>query len=264
MNMLFLIVLLEALLAVIALAQLGVKISLAAFGAVMVLYAWISAHDVRGRYIPLQRAEMPWLYDGIAKMAKKAGIPMPKVYLLDEYIPTAYSFKNAVVLSLGLFEVLDREEILAVAAHEMGHIKNGDTKTFPLLAYGKYLMLAFTLVLIALSRSTVVSMAALALAGLYELAWAGFHKEREFLADEAALRLLETPMSLKRALEELKYYEDLRAGMRSNAVPSIEPTIERRPKQRAPIIETHPSYDERVLRIIIEINGNSMIKNRIQ
>ena len=264
MTMLFLIVLLEALLAVIALAQLGLKVSLVALGAVMLFYAWASIHDIKGRYIPLQRAEIPWLYDGIAEMAKKANIPMPRVYLLDDYIPTAYSFKNAVVLSLGLFEVLDQDEILAVAAHEIGHIKNGDTKTFPLLACGKYLMLAFTLFLMVLTRSAVLSISALALAGLYELAWARFHKDREFAADETALRLLETPMSLKRALEELKYYEDLRTGMKSNAVPSIEPTIERKPKQRPPIIETHPSYDERVLRIIIEINGNRMIKNRIQ
>ncbi|WP_366938858.1 M48 family metalloprotease [Thermococcus sp.] len=263
MEMLFLIFL-EVLLAAITLTQLGIKVSLVAFGAVLVLYAWASTYDIKGRYLPLQRVEIPWLYDGIAEMTRKANIPMPRIYLLDDYIPTAYSFKNAVVLSLGLFEVLDQEEILAVAAHEIGHIKNGDTRTFPLLAYGRYLMLVFTIVLMVLARNTTLSVSALALVGLYEIAWARFHKEREFLADEAALRLLKTPMSLKHALEELKYYEDLRTGMRSNAVPSIEPTIERRQKQRPLIIETHPSYDERVLRIIIEINGNRMIKNHIQ
>ncbi|ASJ07775.1 zinc metallopeptidase [Thermococcus siculi] len=262
--MLFIIASLEVLLAVIALAELGLEISLAAFGAIVLLYLWVSTHDVKGRYTHLQRNEAPWLYDGIAEMARKAGLAMPKIYILDDYIPMAYSFRNTIVLSLGLFEVLDREEILAVAAHELGHIKNGDTKTFPVLAYGRYLMVLFTAVLIMLTRDMTVSVAALTLLGLYEVTRANFHKEREFQADETALRLLETPMSLKRALEELKYYEDLRVGVKSSALPSIEPTIDRNKKQKVQIIETHPSYDERILRILIEINGTNMFNNRVQ
>ncbi|ASJ05973.1 zinc metallopeptidase [Thermococcus pacificus] len=260
--MLFIIACLEVLLAVIALAELGLKISLAALGAIALLYLWASTRDVGGNYTPLQRIEMPWLYDGIAEMARKAGLPMPRVYLLDDYIPTAFSFKNTIVLSLGLFEVLDPDEILAVAAHELGHIKSGDTKTFPILACGRYLMMGLTAVLIVLTRNAPMSMAALGLMGLYEVTRANFHKEREFRADETALRLLETPLSLKRALEELKYYEDLRAGIKHRALPSIEPTIER--KQRTQIIETHPSYDERVLRILIEINRGNMLNHRME
>ncbi|CAD5244996.1 Zinc metallopeptidase [Thermococcus camini] len=262
MTMLFIIMALEVLLAVIALAELGLEISLVAFGTVLALYVWASTHDIKGEYVPLQRNEMPWLYDGIAEMARKAGLPMPRVYILDEYIPTAYSFKNTIVLSLGLFEVLDQEEILAVAAHELGHIKNGDTRTFPVLAYGRYLMVMFTGILMLLTRSLVISAASLTLLGLYEVTRANFHKEREFQADETALRLLDTPMNLKRALEELKYYEDLRIGIKSNVLPSIEPSIER--KQKVQIIETHPSYDERIFRIIIEMNGNNMFNKRMQ
>lgn len=260
--MLGIVISLEVLLAVISLAELGLKISLVAFGAVLALYAWVSTHEIKGKYIPLQRIEMPWLYDGIAEMARKAGLPMPRVYLLDDYIPNAYSFGNTIVLSLGLFEVLDQEEILAVAAHELGHIKNGDTRTFPVIAYGRYLMAIFTAVLILLARSPVTSAASLALLGLYEVARANFHKKQEFHADETALRLLDTPMSIKRALEELKYYEDLRAGIKSSVLPSIEPSIER--KQKVQIIETHPSYDERILRILIEMNRDTMFNKRIQ
>ncbi|AFL95544.1 hypothetical protein containing peptidase M48 domain [Thermococcus cleftensis] len=260
--MLFIVIALEVLLAVIALAELGLEISLVAFGTVLALYLWVSTMDVKGNYVPLQREEMPWLYDGIAEMAKKAGLPMPRVYILDDYIPTAYSFKNTIVLSLGLFEVLDQGEILAVAAHELGHIKNGDTRTFPLLAYGRYLMVLFTVVLVLLTRSLAVSLAAVTLLALYEVTRANFHKEREFQADETALRLLDTPMNLKRALEELKYYEDLRVGVKMGALPSIEPSIER--KQKVQIIETHPSYDERIFRILVEMSGNNMFNNRVQ
>ncbi|ASJ13189.1 M48 family metallopeptidase [Thermococcus thioreducens] len=260
--MLFIIMALEVILAVIALKELGLRIALAAFGSILLLYFWVSTKDVKGSYLTLQRSEIPWLYDGIAEMAKKAGLPMPRVYILDDYIPNAYSFKNTIVLSLGLFEVLDSDEILAVAAHELGHIKNGDTKIFPVLAYGRFLMMVFTGVLILLAHTSAVTVAALFLYALYEVARANFLKSREFQADETALRLLDVPMSLKHALEELKYYEDLRVGVRLSALPSIEPAIER--KQKPAIIETHPSYDERIFRILVEINGNNMFNQRVQ
>ncbi|ANF22181.1 M48 family metallopeptidase [Thermococcus piezophilus] len=257
--MLFIIISLEVLLAVIALKELGLKVALAAFGIIFAFYLWVSTHEIRGNYITLERSEIPWLYDGIAKMAKKAKLSMPRVYILDDYIPNAYSFKDTIVLSLGLFEVLDQDEILAVAAHELGHIKNGDTKTFPLIAYGRYLMIVFTAILILLAHSIGMTIAALGLYVLYEVTRVDFLKKREFQADETALRLLDIPMSLKRALEELKYYEDLRIGVRHTSLPSIEPAIER--KQRVTLIDTHPSYDERILRILAEINGNMFNKS---
>jgi len=262
MAMLLILLFVEVLLIGLALYHVGLWVSLGVILTVLLFYTLLSLRGLKGKYIPLSREEMPWLYDGIAAMAVRAGMKMPRVVLLDEYVPLAYSFKDTIVLSLGLFEVLEREESLAVAAHEIGHIKNGDTKTFPLLAYGRYLSLMLAGTVVLLGRDLSASMAAITLAGLYEIAWASFHKEREFLADETALRLLETPMSLKRALEELKYYEDLRLGMRSNALPNIEPEIDRR--QRTSIIETHPTYDERVLRILLEINGGNIFKNRIQ
>lgn len=260
MAMLPVLIGLEVLLAAVALSELGPWPLLLVSGTVLLIYLWVSLHGGR-EYTELQRGEMPWLYDGIAEMAGKADLPMPGVYLLDEYVPTAYSFRNAIVLSLGLFEVLDREEILAVAAHELGHIKNGDTRTFPLLAYSRHLM-AFLTAVVVLLAGPIAGAAAMGLLILHEILRARFHKEREFAADETALRLLKTPVSLKRALEELKYYEDLREGLRSSAVPSLEPGIER--KQRVPIIDTHPSYDERILRILLEIHGNNMFNNRVQ
>ncbi|MEO2151239.1 MAG: M48 family metallopeptidase, partial [Thermococcus sp.] len=169
-----------------------------------------------------------------------------------------YSFGNTIVLSLGLFEVLDEDEIIAVAAHELGHIKNGDTKWFPILTYGRFLMLVTTIALLILG-DTIVKGTSILLYLSYELARSDFMKKREFLADETALRLLKIPMSLKRALEELKYYEDLRMNVKVNAVPSIEPGIERE-KRFAFFTETHPSYEERILRITFEMNNLMRMK----
>ena len=251
--MIYLIVIIEAVLLLKTLGDLGVAIAISSGITLLLLYLWATKHKFGERLIPLERDAMPWLYDGIAELAKKAKITMPKVYLLDDYIPNAYSFGNTIVLSLGLFEVLDKDEIMAVAAHELGHIKNRDTKLFPLVTYGRFLMLITTIALVV-AGSALIKAAAVMVYLAYELERSEFMKRREFKADETALRLLRIPLSLKRALEELKYYEDLRLNVKMSAVPSIEPGIDRE-KRLSFFTETHPSYEERILRITLEMNN---------
>ncbi|WP_367182632.1 M48 family metallopeptidase [Thermococcus sp.] len=258
MGMFYVILVLEILLIIKALGDLGIGVAIGSCVLLVVVYLWAMRHKYGEGLIPLEREAMPWLYDGVAELAEKAGVPMPKVYLLDDYIPNAYSFGNTIVLSLGLLEVLDEGEVLAVAAHELGHIKNGDTRSFPIVTYGRFLMLVITGLLVIAGES-LVKVAAVLLYLAYELTRTEFMKNREFKADETALRLLEVPMTLKEALEELKYYEDLRTNVKLSAVPSIEPSIER-DRKRITIVETHPSYEERILRITVEINSLMNIK----
>lgn len=259
--MLYIVILLQLTLAIAVLGELGLKLIAGSALLILLVYFWAYTSEPKGNYHTLEREQMPWLYDGVAKMAKKAGIRMPKIYILEDYIPNAYSFKNTLVFSLGLFEVLGEEEILAVAAHEIGHIKNGDTKLFPIIAYSRYVMMILTLLIVLVARNSPLSLASLLLYGLYEVSRADYLKKREFKADHTALGLLDVPLSLKYALEELKYYEDLRENVKRSALPSIEPSIDR--KQGSQIIETHPSYDDRILRILLEINRGAP-QNRLQ
>jgi len=256
--MIYLTVIIEAVLLLKTLGDLGVAIAVSSGATLLLLYLWVSRHKFGENLIPLEREAMPWLYDGIAELSKKAKIAMPRVYLLDDYIPNAYSFGNTIVLSLGLFEVLDEDEIIAVAAHELGHIKNHDTKWFPMVTYGRFLMLVTTMALV-IAGSTSIKAVALIVYLAYELERSEFMKRREFKADETALRLLKIPLSLKKALEELKYYEDLRMNVKVNAVPSIEPGIDRE-KRLSLFTETHPSYEERILRITLEMNNLMRMK----
>lgn len=260
--MLYLILALEVFLIVWTLGDLGLAMVAGILASLGILYVWVNRHKFGERLIPLDKEEMPWLYEGIAELARRAGVPMPKIYLLDDYIPNAYSFGDTIVLSLGLFEVLDEDEIIAVAAHELGHIKNRDTTWFPVITYGRFLMIISTLVLVIAGNIAVKGLAPL-LYLVYELSRSDFMKAREFLADETALALLPVPMSLKRALEELKYYEDLRTNVKIKGVPSIEPGIERE-KRFTFFMETHPSYEERILRITFEINNLIEIKQRVR
>ena len=259
--MLYLLILLQLALAVAVLGELGLILITISAVLPFPVYVWACASEPGGSYHTLEREQMPWLYDGVASMAKKAGIRMPKIYILEDYIPNAYSFKDTIVFSLGLFEVLGEEEILAVAAHEIGHIKNGDTKLFPIIAYSRYMMMLLMVMTILVAKNSPFSLISLITYALYEVSRAEYLKKREFGADHTALSLLDVPLSLKHALEELKYYEDLRGKVKMNALPSIEPSIERR--QGAQIMETHPSYDERILRILVEINNESS-QNRLK
>ncbi|AFK23047.1 M48 family metallopeptidase [Pyrococcus sp. ST04] len=204
------------------------------------------------RYSLIKWEDIPWLYDGIARMANRARISMPKIYIEDSPIPTAYSFRNAIVLSAGLFEVLDKDEILAVAAHEIGHIKNGDTFIFPLSKYAQYIMGALTIAILAGSTSQGIKIISALNFLIYYAGLRKFLRKREFLADSVALRIAEVPYALKEALEELKYYE---AALKAKDIPlpTIKPQVERKEEPQNPIMyimSTHPSYDERIARIM--------------
>ncbi|WP_048152577.1 M48 family metallopeptidase [Palaeococcus ferrophilus] len=247
----------QALVVFLALGRLGVGIAVVMALALVLLYRSLMRNVENGNYHRLRYDDMPWLYDGIAMMAARAGIAMPRVYILEDYIPNAFSFKNALVLSLGLFEVLSENEILGVAAHEIGHIKNGDTRLFPFLAYARYWMVVMALVTL-LSGHTHLAMLSFILYALYEALRVHTLKDREFMADETALHLLERPFDLKDALEELKYYEDIRMGVKASLLPGIEPTLERKPKRD--FMATHPSYDERIWRILVETSTFKMLE----
>jgi heat shock protein HtpX len=83
------------------------------------------AHEVDAR-------GAPELYNIVHELAARAGLPMPKVYLMDNPQPNAFATGRdpqhaAVAVTTGLLEMLTREEVAAVVAHELAHIKNRDT-----------------------------------------------------------------------------------------------------------------------------------------
>lgn len=68
----------------------------------------------------------------VAELARRANLPMPKVYLVNQPQPNAFATGRnpehaAVAATTGLLQILDRDEVAAVMAHELGHIKNRDT-----------------------------------------------------------------------------------------------------------------------------------------
>ncbi|MGE0750703.1 MAG: zinc metalloprotease HtpX [Variibacter sp.] len=81
----------------------------------------------------------PELYGMVQELAQRAGLPMPKVYLMDQPQPNAFATGRnpqhaAVAVTTGLLNSLTREEVAGVVAHELAHIKNHDTLTMTITA----------------------------------------------------------------------------------------------------------------------------------
>ncbi len=104
----------------------------------LLLSKWMAKKSMGVRVIenPSSEAEV-WLVNTVAKLAKKAGIPMPEVGVFDgppNAFATGPSKSNALVaVSTSLFDMMDTKEIEGVLAHEINHIKHGDMITMTLV-----------------------------------------------------------------------------------------------------------------------------------
>lgn len=80
---------------------------------------------------PLSRRDNPELYTMVEILAARAGLPMPKLYLIPSHQPNAFATgrnpkHSAVAVTQGLLSILNRDELEGVIAHELAHIKNRD------------------------------------------------------------------------------------------------------------------------------------------
>ncbi|MDD4146513.1 MAG: M48 family metallopeptidase, partial [Clostridia bacterium] len=175
---------------------------------------------------PVVKNEEFYLYHTIEGVAIAANIPTPKAYIIETDIPNAFATgrspeHSAVAVTRGLLQLMNREELEGVIAHEMAHIKNHDI-FFTSVA----IVLAGTLVYLAdfvrrslfygggrqHNKKNQKGNALLMLIGLIAIIFAPFlakliqmamSRNREYLADATAARILGYPLGLASALEKL-------------------------------------------------------------
>jgi heat shock protein HtpX len=87
----------------------------------------------------IDRASTPQLHGIVARLAQRAGLPLPRVYVMHNDQPNAFATGRdpqhaAVAVTTGLMQRLDEQEVAGVLAHELAHIKNRDTLTMTITA----------------------------------------------------------------------------------------------------------------------------------
>jgi heat shock protein HtpX len=159
----------------------------------------------------------PDLYRIVRELATRAGLPMPRVYIMDNPQPNAFATgrdpeHSAVAVTTGLLEILDSDEAAGVIAHELAHIKNRDTLLMTVTATiaGAISMLAqFGMFFGGGNRNNdgygvIGSLAMVILAPLAAmLVQMAISRTREYAADDMGARILGRPMALASALAKI-------------------------------------------------------------
>lgn len=168
----------------------------------------------------IKKSDNPRFYRIIENLAITTGLPMPKVYIVDDLAPNAFATgrdpNHAIVAATsGLIDLMSDRELEAVMAHEMGHIQNYDIRismiTFGLVSAIGFISDIFLRVVIRGSDRDsspivyIVGVIALILAPIVALVvQMAISRQREFLADATSAITTRDPSALASALEKLK------------------------------------------------------------
>lgn len=225
----------------------------------------------------VNREDNPEIYNIVQNLTISTGLPMPKVYIIEDSAPNAFATgrdpqRASIVFTRGLLDKLDKNEIEGVAAHELSHIKNYDIRLLTLIvilvgfiALMSDWFLRFTfwggrdrdqgggdLQLFFLVLGIILAILAPLIATLIKLA---ISRKREYLADADGALMTRYPEGLAGALEKIsRDTEPLEAANKATAHLYIaNPLKEHKGKNArgwfAGLFDTHPPIEERVARL---------------
>jgi heat shock protein HtpX len=215
--------------------------------------------------------DAPVLFNVVEEMALAAGLPMPKVYIIEDSAPNAFATGRdpehaSVAVTSGLLEKLDRDELQGVIAHEMSHVGNFDIRYAMLVGVlvGTTVLISDFFLrglwfgggsrgrgggggyiqLIMLVIAIVLAILAPFFARLLQLS---ISRQREYLADATAVQLTRNPKGLADALQEISGdREVLEAANRATAHLYIVNPVKRFEKRSKGLFSTHPPIEERI------------------
>ncbi len=239
-----------------------------AFGMNFFAY-WFSDKVVLRMYGARQvsEAEAPELYGIVRRLAQRAELPMPKVYMIDEEQPNAFATGRnpkhaAVAVTTGIMRILTSEELQGVIAHELAHVKHRDILISTVAATiagaisylaqmaqwamifgggrgdsdeGESPVAAFVMMIVGPIAAMIIQMA--------------ISRSREYSADEGGARIAGNPRPLAGALRKLQMASQ-RIPMDAN--PSTSHLFIVNPLSGGGIVKlfsTHPPIEERIARL---------------
>ncbi|MBR2997380.1 zinc metalloprotease HtpX [Candidatus Saccharibacteria bacterium] len=221
--------------------------------------AMTGAHEI-------QKKDNPKLWDTVENLSITTGLPMPKVYIIDDPAPNAFATgrdpQHAIVAATtGLLDIMDNKELTAVMAHEMSHVKNYDIRVSTIV-FGLVCVIGFIAdigtrmlffggrdssdrsplgFIIVIATSILAPIAAL-------LAQMAVSREREYLADASAVNITRYPEGMIAALKKL----DTHARPMRQQNSSTEALFINNPLKKGTIsnlFSTHPPIEKRIARL---------------
>jgi heat shock protein HtpX len=247
--------------------QQGMIFALVLAGVMNVVSYWYSDKMVLGMY-GARQVEGTALNDVVEELANRAGLPLPKVYLIDSAQPNAFATGRnpqnaAVAATTGLVQRLSRDELMGVMAHELGHVRNRDSLTMTVTAVlaGAIGMLAQSLFFFGgfgrrdrdsplggMGALLVMILAPIA-AMLVQMA---ISRSREYEADRAGAELSGRPLALASALRKISGEAAQVPNPVAEAHPASAHLFIVNPLHGAgadSLFSTHPSMENRIARL---------------
>ena len=172
---------------------------------------------------PVAKSQFPDLYNIVENLSITAGLPMPKLYVIDDPSPNAFATgrdpKHAVVaVTTGLLQIMERKELEGVLAHELSHVGNRDmlVSTVVVVLAGLVSIIADMFLRAQFRRSNdregngiamIIGIIAMILAPLFAtLIQLAISRKREYLADASGALLTRYPEGLASALRKIQQY----------------------------------------------------------
>jgi len=220
---------------------------------------------------PVDKQQLPYLYNVTEGLAIAAGIPMPSLYIIEDTAPNAFATGRdpnhaSIAVTTGILQKLNRKELEGVIAHEMSHIKNYDMRlmTIAVVMVGIVALLSdvilrsflwgglrsrrkrdagkATIVIVAIGL--LLAILAPLIAKVIQLA---ISRKREFLADASAAELTRYPSGLASALKKLESdKEPLEAANKATECLYIVNPLKGVKGWTVKLFSTHPPIPERV------------------
>ena len=254
----------------------GMMIALVVAIAMNVFSYWNSDRMVLSMYgaKEVDERSAPEYYGIVRDLAARAGLPMPRVFVINSDQPNAFATGRnpqnaAVAASTGLLQALSYEEVAGVMAHELAHVQNRDTLTMTITATlaGAISMLGNFAFLFGGSRDSenrspfgfvgvLVAMIVAPLAAM--LVQMAISRTREFEADRGGAELSGDPQALASALDKIHRYAQGLPMEAAERHPETAQMMIMNPLSGggiAGLFSTHPATEERVARLRAMVGG---------
>lgn len=213
----------------------------------------------------ISKKDDPRLYRTVENLSIATGMPMPKVYIINDPAPNAFATgrdpKHAVVAATtGLLNIMDDTELEAVIAHEMGHVKNYDIRVM-MIVFGLVSAIGFIADMLTYSLwfrdedespnplfivlAIVAAILAPFIAMMVQLA---VSRRREYLADSTGALTTRYPEGLARALEKIRDHGSVMRKQNSSTA-HLFFANPLKGNNLAKLFSTHPPIEDRIARL---------------